>query len=106
METDQKKKEAPDTASRPEGFSFVGRSFAVLGFPPDLRLASRLTFLQAAYSAPLLTQSSRGSDIRSSELRRVRRRPTTPPSAHRAPIPRHASTAATSRPVEHVPRIA
>ena len=54
METAQKK-EAPDTASRPEGFSFVGRSFAVFGFLPDLRLASRLTFLQAAYSAPLLT---------------------------------------------------
>jgi len=48
---------------------------------------------------------SRGSDPESSELRRVRRRPTAPPSAYRVPIPRKASTAAASRPVEHVSRI-
>ena len=52
----RQKKEALGTASRPEGFSFVGRSFAVLGFPPDFRLALRLTFLQAANSASLFTQ--------------------------------------------------
>jgi len=48
------KKEAPRTASRPEGSSFVGRSFVVLGSLPDLRFASRLTFFQAANSASLV----------------------------------------------------
>ena len=55
--TSRQKKEAPGTASRPEGFSFVGRSFVLLGYPPDLWLTSRLTFLQAANSASLFTRS-------------------------------------------------
>ena len=51
------KKEAPGAANRPEGFSFVGRDFVLLGLPPDLRLTLRLALTQAANLASLLTRS-------------------------------------------------
>jgi len=49
----RKTKEAPGAASRPEGFSFVGRSVFVFGSLPDLQFALRFTFFQAADSASL-----------------------------------------------------